>query len=159
MKCQNRYLAVFQALIPLYGGGIRFRLYLRLREYFRKRRYTFMATCLKSYLHKRYGCELSINAEISPKCEFMHTSGVIIGEGCIVSPGVKFYGNITLGRKNVFNENDYPHICEDAVLGTGCTILGKVIIGKGAVIGANSTVVKDVEPYSVYVGNPAKRIK
>ncbi|TOB99747.1 hypothetical protein CGJ93_24305, partial [Vibrio parahaemolyticus] len=37
-------------------------------------------------------------------------------------------------------------------------ILEGVSIGDGAVLGANSTVTKDIEPYAIYVGSPAKKI-
>ena len=48
---------------------------------------------------------------------------------------------------------------DDVWIGYGATILSGVTIGQGAVIAAGSVVVKDVEPYSVVGGNPAKLIK
>ncbi len=50
-------------------------------------------------------------------------------------------------------------IGNDVWLGTQCIILPGVKIGDGAVIGAGSIVTKDVEPYSVVAGIPAKKIK
>lgn len=50
-------------------------------------------------------------------------------------------------------------IGNDVWIGHGVTILSGVKIGDGAVIAANSNVVKDVEPYSIIGGNPAKKIK
>lgn len=47
----------------------------------------------------------------------------------------------------------------DVWVGYGSTILGGVRIGEGSVIGAGSLVTKDVEPYSIYAGVPAKRIR
>ena len=47
----------------------------------------------------------------------------------------------------------------DVWIGQNVTIMPGVIIGDGAIIAANSTVVKSVEPYSIYSGNPAKFIK
>lgn len=44
-------------------------------------------------------------------------------------------------------------ICDDVWIGTRVTILGKVKIGQGAIIGAGATITKDVEPYSIVVGN------
>jgi chloramphenicol O-acetyltransferase type B len=47
----------------------------------------------------------------------------------------------------------------DVWVGYGSTILGGIKIGEGSVIGAGSLVTKDVEPYSIYAGVPARRIR
>lgn len=53
-----------------------------------------------------------------------------------------------------------PIIIEDDVwIGFGCIILSGVHIGKGAIIGAGSVVTKDIQPYSIVAGTPAKIIK
>lgn len=54
------------------------------------------------------------------------------------------YGNIT--------------IKDDAYLGANCTVLPGITIGEGAVVGANSLVTKDLEPWSIYVGSPCRKI-
>ncbi|MHC5716806.1 MAG: DapH/DapD/GlmU-related protein, partial [Nostoc sp.] len=51
------------------------------------------------------------------------------------------------------------YIGRDCWLGAGACILAGVQIGDGAVVGAMSVVTKNVEPYAVVVGNPAKQIK
>lgn len=48
---------------------------------------------------------------------------------------------------------------EDAWVGANSIILPGVIIGKGCVIGAGSVVTKNTEPFSVFAGNPAKKLK
>jgi maltose O-acetyltransferase len=48
---------------------------------------------------------------------------------------------------------------EDVWIGSGSKILMGVTIGKGAVIGAGSVITKDVLPYHVVIGNPAKTVK
>ena len=67
---------------------------------------------------------------------------------------------------NMLSEFDWncvksaPIIIEDDVwIGFGATILKGVKIGKGAIVGAQSVVVKDVEPFTVVMGNPAVKIK
>ncbi len=50
-------------------------------------------------------------------------------------------------------------IGNDVWIGQNVTILPGVKVGDGAIIAANSTVVKSVEPYTIYGGNPAKFIK
>lgn len=51
------------------------------------------------------------------------------------------------------------HICKKAWIGMGCKVLKGVTIGEGAVVAAGSVVTKDVEPWTVVGGNPAKFIK
>ena len=50
-------------------------------------------------------------------------------------------------------------IKNDAWLGTGVVILPNITIGEGAIIGANSVVTKDVEPYTIVGGIPAREIR
>ena len=51
------------------------------------------------------------------------------------------------------------HIKKGAIIGAGSTIIEKVKVGENALIGAGSVVIKDVEPNSVMVGNPARKIR
>lgn len=72
----------------------------------------------------------------------------IFGKGWEAAMEGKSYpqkGNITIGN--------------DVWIGYSATIMAGVTIGDGAIIGTNSTVVKDVEPYSIVGGNPAKEIR
>lgn len=154
-----KVLSFFKALIPVYGRPERFRVYLRLREFFRKKKMFFLGKCLKHHFLSKYGCELGVTAEISPKTQFMHTTGVVIGDGCLVEEGVKIYSSVVLGRKNIQSEDDYPKILKNAILCTGATLLGKITVGENAMIGAQSLVLCDVEPNSLYVGSPARKIK
>ena len=50
-------------------------------------------------------------------------------------------------------------IKDDAYIGANCVIMPGVTIGEGALIGAGSFVNKDVEPWSIYVGTPARKIR
>ena len=47
---------------------------------------------------------------------------------------------------------------DDVWIGTGAIIVDGVSVGQGAVIGAGSVVTKNVEPYAIVVGNPAREI-
>lgn len=51
------------------------------------------------------------------------------------------------------------NIGSDVWIGDGCYILSGVTIGHGACIAANSVVTKNIEPYAVYAGSPARKIK
>lgn len=57
-------------------------------------------------------------------------------------------------------ETEYGDIVikDDAYIGASCTIMPGVTIGEGAVVGTNSLVNKDLEPWGIYVGTPCKKI-
>lgn len=54
---------------------------------------------------------------------------------------------------------DRTVIGNDVWIGCNCVILPNVIIGDGAIIGAGSIVTKDVDPYTIVAGNPAKKVR
>jgi len=53
----------------------------------------------------------------------------------------------------------YIRIKKHAIVGAEAVILPEVTVGEGAVIGANSLVKKDCEPWTIYVGSPARAVK
>ena len=75
------------------------------------------------------------------------------------------FGHIYQNKFNIFNGNGHPStkgnviIGNDVWIGANVTIMSGVKINDGAVIANNSHVVKNVEPYSLLGGNPAKLIK
>ncbi len=76
---------------------------------------------------------------------------VIIGRDCIIRQGV------TIGGRSGY---DKLPVLEDGVdVGAHAQILGPITLGHNSVIGAGAIVVKDVPPYAVVVGNPARIIK
>lgn len=69
-------------------------------------------------------------------------------------------GRNFIASKNWDVVNSKPiKICSNAWIGMNCIILKGVTIGEGAIIGAGSVVTKDVKPWTVVGGNPAKLIK
>ena len=75
------------------------------------------------------------------------------------------FGHTSTNEINVGKVEGHPStngdiiIGNDVWLGTGCTIMSGVKIGDGAVVAAHSHVVRDVEPYAMVGGNPARTIK
>jgi virginiamycin A acetyltransferase len=79
----------------------------------------------------------------------------------ITSYPFAIFGN---GWENAMEGKNYPSkgnlvIGNDVWIGYNATIMAGVTIGDGAIIGTNSVVTKDVEPYAIVGGNPAKLIK
>lgn len=105
---------------------------------------------------------------------------LIIGKFCMIASGVTFIMNganhltdaITTfpfaifgnGWEGAMEGKSYPTkgniiIGNDVWIGYNATIMAGVKVGDGAIIGTNATVTKDVEPYSIVGGNPAKEIR
>ena len=105
---------------------------------------------------------------------------LIIGKFCQIAAGVEFVMNGANHQMNAVSTfpfytlegwemkppaaSDMPFkgdtvIGNDVWIGQNATILPGVHIGDGAIIGANSVVASDIEPYSIVVGNPAKLIR
>lgn len=63
-------------------------------------------------------------------------------------------------NKNWDTVNSAPiRICSDAWIGMNCIIMKGVTVGRGAIVAANSVVTKDVPPFTIVAGNPAKVVK
>lgn len=73
----------------------------------------------------------------------------VIGDDCIIRQGV------TLGNKSSNAPLDAPVIGSRVNVGAGAKVLGKVLVGDDAVIGANAVVIKDVPANHIAVGVPA----
>jgi len=101
---------------------------------------------------------------IGPMCVF---NNVEIGNYCSIAPGVQIGGmehswwwGSTSTKLSDFGITDNKTIIEDDVwIGGNAIVKQGVRIGRGAVIGSSSVVLKDVEPYSIVVGIPAKHLK
>jgi len=94
--------------------------------------------------------------------ELEDKNNVIIEDHVTIAPRVTLitssYPNASRIRQYVPEANGAIVINKDAWIGTGVIVLPDVIIGEGAIVGAGSVVTKDVEPYTIVVGSPAKPI-
>ena len=87
---------------------------------------------------------------------------ISIGDRVAISPRVTLVVSSRPNFSRIASYVPVKHgpitIKDDAWLGTGVVVLPDITIGEGAVVGANSLVTKDVSPYSIVVGSPAKVI-
>lgn len=93
------------------------------------------------------------------------SSKIVFGDNVLVGPGVKMmstnHGTKRNGVPMVFQDrvNADIHIGNDVWIGSNAVILKGVTIGEGAIVAAGAVVTKDVAPYSIVAGVPAKFIK
>ncbi len=90
---------------------------------------------------------------------FVDHGFVVIGETTVIGDNVTIYQGATLGGRNPtdgVSGKRHPTIEDDVIISLGAAILGPLTVGKGARIGANAVVTRDVAPGSVMVGIPAR---
>ena len=98
-------------------------------------------------------------ARIGKRLFIDHGTGVVIGETCIIEDDVLIYQGVTLGGVSLNPGKRHPTIRNGAVIGAGAKVLGNIVIGENAKIGANSVVVKDVPDDATAIGIPAHVIE
>ena len=132
------------------------------------------------WLLNLFGAKIGHPAKIFGSAKIQFPWQLRCGRFCAIGPNVEIYnlGNVSLGDRVVVSQDvylcagthDYQHpemplirdtihiesgawICAGAFIGPGVTV------GEGAVVGARAVVMKDVEPWTVVAGNPARFIK
>ena len=101
------------------------------------------------------GVEIHPGATIGRRFFIDHGMGVVIGETAEVGDDVMLYHGVTLGGRSMARTKRHPTLGDRVTVGAGAKILGPVLIGSDAQIGANSVVVKDVPAGAVATGIPA----
>ena len=88
-------------------------------------------------------------------CEFIHSFSLAITPKSKIGKNVRFYHNITVGSI-AFKA---PDIRDNVIIYPHCVLLGDIEIGHNAIVGAGSVVTKNVPPFSIVAGNPARVIR
>lgn len=101
------------------------------------------------------GIEIHPGATIGKRLLIDHGMGVVIGETAEIGDNVTLYQHVTLGGVALDAKKRHPTIGDDVVIGAGAAVLGPFTVGKGARVGANAVVLKEVEPGTTVVGVPA----
>ena len=113
---------------------------------------------IAEHAHSRTGIDIHPGATIGERIFIDHGTGVVIGETAIIGERVRIYQGVTLGAKSFpLDENGnpikgidrHPVVEDEVVIYSEATILGRVTIGRGSVIGGNVWLTRDVAPDSV----------
>ena len=107
--------------------------------------------------HSETGIDIHPAATIGHHFTIDHGTGVVIGATCIIRNYVKLYQGVTLGAKSFpLDDNGnpikgiarHPILEDNVIVYSNATILGRITIGQGSVVGANIWVTESMEPYS-----------
>ena len=110
-------------------------------------------------VRNRYGIELPFSAQVGRRVTLEHAHSIVIHGNSVIGNDCYIRQGCTLGNKSLDAPFDAPVLGDRVNVGAGAKLLGKVIIGNDATIGANSVVVKNVPEGAVALGIPAKILR
>lgn len=105
-------------------------------------------------LSRKYGLEISTNAQIGEGIYLGHPYNITVGEGVVLGNNVNLHKGCTIGRTNRGNMGS-PIIGDCVFIGINATVVGNIHIGNDVLIAPNSYVNINVPDHSVVIGNPA----
>jgi serine O-acetyltransferase len=103
--------------------------------------------------HGETGIDIHPGATIGERFFIDHGTGTVIGETCIIGNNVRLYQGVTLGAKSFPKDDNgnpikgiarHPIVEDDVIVYAGATVLGRITIGRGAEIGGNVWITRDV---------------
>ena len=145
--------------------GVKAVFFHRIANFFAIAKFDLIARMISQFSRFLTGIEIHPRAKIGKNLFIDHGMGVVIGETSEIGDNVTIYHMVTLGgispSINSDNQRDtkrHPTLNDKVVVGSGAQVLGPIVIGKNAKIGANAVVTKDVAENAVMVGIPAKNV-
>ena len=145
--------------------GVKSVFFRRIANFFAVAKFHLVARIISQFSRFLTGIEIHPNAKIGKNLFIDHGMGVVIGETSDIGDNVTIYHMVTLGGISPsINSDDqrnikrHPTLKENVVVGSGAQILGPVVVGKNAKIGANAVVTNNVPDNAVMVGIPARNI-
>jgi serine O-acetyltransferase len=105
------------------------------------------------------GIEIHPGAQIGKRFFMDHGMGIVIGETAEIGADVTIYHGVTLGGTALNKGKRHPSLGNGVTVGAGAKILGPVLVGADARIGANAVVVGDVPENATMIGVPAHALQ
>jgi serine O-acetyltransferase len=106
-----------------------------------------------------FGVDIHPAAQMGSGILLDHAIGIVIGETATVGDNVTLYHGVTLGNTRNQKGDRHPKLQKCVLVGVGASILGNILIGEAAIVGAGSIVLIDVPAYCTVAGVPARIVK
>lgn len=103
-----------------------------------------------------YGIDLPYTVKLGRRVVIEHQGAIVIHGYCVIGDDSIIRQGVTLGNRYLDRPLDAPQLGQRVNVGAGAKILGGVVIGDDATIGANAVVLKDIPAGHTAVGIPAK---
>jgi serine O-acetyltransferase len=115
-----------------------------------------LALYLQSRISEIFGVDIHPAARMGCGILIDHATGVVIGETAVVGDNVSMLHEVTLGGTGKETGDRHPKVRDWVLIGAGAKILGNIVIGEGAKIGAGSVVLDEVPEHTTVAGVPAR---
>jgi serine O-acetyltransferase len=139
--------------------GVHAIMWHRLGNALWRRRLYLLARLVSNIGRLLTGIEIHPAAQLGRRIIIDHGMGVVIGETAVVGDDVYMYHQVTLGGTSSARGKRHPTIGRNVIIGAGAKILGDILVGEDARVGANAVVVQDVQPGVTVVGIPARAVE
>ncbi len=134
----------------------------------------------RNILLRLFGAKVHVDSLILPTVEILEPWNLEVGQRVAIGEHVRLYNHTNIVIEDDVVISQFSELCtsshdisnpkmpliyspilvkRNAWITSGCFVHPGVVVGEGAVIGARSVLTKDAEPWSVYAGNPARKIK
>lgn len=114
------------------------------------------AFMLNNRISERFGVDIHPAARVGEGILLDHGTGFVVGETAAVDDHVSILQEVTLGGTGKESGDRHPKIRRGVLIGAGAKILGNIVVGEGAKVGAGSVVLRDVPPHCTVAGVPAR---
>ena len=143
-------------------------IHYRLAHELHKLGVPFIPRIITEHAHTLTGIDINPGAEIGESFFVDHGTGVVIGQTCIIGDRVRLYQGVTLGARSfpidpatqrpLKGIPRHPIVEDDVVIYAEATILGRVTIGRGSIIGANVLLTRSVPAGSKVFAPPSRPV-
>jgi serine O-acetyltransferase len=147
----------FQEALKLYWNyaGVRATWLYRLSNWCHRQHLPLLPGILWRRNIHRFGLDIVPSVPIGPGLYIAHPVGIVVmARG--LGRNVSLISSITIGMRN---DHQFPLIGNEVTIGAGARVLGGIVVGDGAKIGANAVVIDDVLPGVTMVGMPARPVR
>jgi acetyltransferase-like isoleucine patch superfamily enzyme len=136
-----------------------------------------ISNTVRIFFYKRTGMKVGKNTYIFRKCYLQKLSGISVGNNCVIGFSCKFNGkgpltignNVNISSETIIESGSHDFVTFESLfkpitikdnvwIGTRAMVLQGVTIGEGAVVAAGSVVTRDVQPFTIVAGVPARVI-
>jgi serine acetyltransferase len=101
--------------------------------------------------------DIPVSTQIGPGFRIHHGIGIVVHNRTSIGSNVSIRQNVTIGAAK--SGGNPPQIGDDVDFGANCVVIGDILVGSGASIGAGAVATKSIPAGGVVVGNPARLLR